>query len=51
MNGESGDKFDQYLGNPALAQADVIAQLYVAAKVEPLACDFGANAFADAADV
>lgn len=47
----TGDKFDQYLGNPALAQADVVAQLYVAAKAEPLACDFGADAFADAADV
>ena len=47
----TGDKFDQYLGNLALAQADVVAQLYVAAKAEPLACDFGADAFADAADV
>jgi len=47
----TGDKFDQYLGNPALAQADVVAQLYIAAKVEPLACDFGADAFANAADV
>lgn len=46
----TGDKFDQYLGNPALASADVVAQLYVAAKAEPVVSDFGADAFADAAE-
>lgn len=47
----TGDKFDEYLGNAALADHDVIAQLYVAAKAEPVISDFGADAFADATDV
>jgi hypothetical protein len=47
----TGDKFDQYVGNPALESTDILAQLYVAAKAEPVSCDFGSNAFADAVDV
>jgi hypothetical protein len=46
-----GAKFDQYVGNTALETSDVLAQLYVAAKAEPLSCDFGSDAFADAQDV
>lgn len=46
-----GDKFDLYLSNAALSDHDVIAQLYLAAKAEPLSCDFGSDAFADAQDV
>lgn len=44
-------KFDQYVSNPALEATDILAQLYVAAKAEPVACDFGSDAFADAIDV
>lgn len=44
-------KFDQYLGNAVLDDHDVIAQLYVAAKTEPVISDFGPNAFADATNV
>lgn len=47
----TGDKFDQYLSNAELADHDVIAQLYAAAKNEPVVCDFGADVFADALDV
>lgn len=47
----TGDKFDQYVGNPALENTDVLAQFYVAAKVEPISCDFGSDAFADAVNV
>ena len=47
----TGDKFDLYLGNAALEDHDVIAQLYMAAKAEPVASDFGQNVFADAIDV
>lgn len=47
----TGDKFDAYLSNPELASPGVLAQLYAAAKAEPISCDFGSNAFADAADV
>lgn len=43
-------KFDQYLSNAALETAEPIAQLYVAAKVEPVISDFGSDAFADAQD-
>ena len=45
------NKFDQYVGNPALESADVLARLYVAAKAEPVSCDFGSDAFGDALDV
>ena len=47
----TGAKFDQYLSNPELASPGVLAQLYAAAKAEPISCDFGSDAFADAADV
>lgn len=47
----TGSKFDQYLSPAALENSDVLAQFYIASKVEPLACDFGSDAFADAADV
>lgn len=46
-----GDKFDQYLSNAELMSPGILAQLYVAAKAEPISCDFGSNAFADAVDV
>lgn len=46
-----GDKFDQYLSNADLTSPGILAQLYVAAKAEPLSCDFGSDAFADAVDV
>jgi len=46
-----GDKFDQYLSNAELSTPGILAQLYVAAKAEPLSCDFGSDAFADAVDV
>jgi len=29
----------------------VLAQLYAASKAEPISCDFGTDAFADALDV
>lgn len=45
-----GAKFDQYLDNAELASPGILAQLYVAAKAEPISCDFGSNAFADAQD-
>ena len=45
------NKFDQYVGNSAIESTDILAQLYVAAKAEPVACDFGSDAFADALDV
>lgn len=44
-------KFDQYLGTAVLQDNDVLAQLYVAAKAEPVSSDFGSNVFADATDV
>jgi len=49
----SGDKFDLYLSTAALAASanDVVAQLYVAAKAEPVISDHGATIFADAIDV
>jgi hypothetical protein len=47
----TGAKFDQYLSNAELASPGILEQLYVAAKAEPLSCDFGSNAFADAQDV
>jgi hypothetical protein len=47
----TGAKFDQYLSPAALEASDVLAQFYVAAKAEPLSCDFGSAAFADAQDV
>lgn len=47
----NGAKFDQYLSNATLEDHDVIAQLYAAAKAEPVASDFGDNVFADAIDV
>ncbi|MBM4229511.1 MAG: hypothetical protein FJ184_02030 [Gammaproteobacteria bacterium] len=43
--------FDDYLAPAALENSSVLAQLYVAAKAEPISCDFGSNAFADALDV
>lgn len=46
-----GAKFDQYLSPAALESSDVLAQFYVAAKAEPISCDFGSDAFADAQDV
>ena len=46
-----GDKFDQYLSNEDLTSPGILAQLYVAAKAEPISCDFGSDAFADAVDV
>ena len=46
-----GDKFDQYLSNAELTSPGILAQLYVAVKAEPISCDFGSNAFADAANV
>lgn len=46
-----GAKFDQYLSNAVLETSDVIAQLYVAAKAEPVISDFGSDAFADATEV
>lgn len=45
-----GDKFDHYLGPAALELSDVLAQLYLAAKVEPGISDYGADVLADAAD-
>jgi hypothetical protein len=47
----TGPKFDAYLAPSALHASDVLAQFYVAAKAEPLSCDFGSGAFADAQDV
>jgi len=47
----TGAKFDQYLDNSEMETPGVLAQFYVAAKVEPLSCDFGSDAFADAQDV
>lgn len=47
----TGAKFDSYLSNPELQSPGVLAQLYVAAKAEPISCDFGSDAFADALDV
>ena len=47
----TGAKFDQYLSNAELASPGILEQLYVAAKAEPLSCDFGSDAFADAHDV
>jgi len=47
----TGDKFDLYLSNAALEDHDVIAQLYTAAKAEPVVSDFGSDVFADAIDV
>lgn len=47
----TGAKFDQYLSPAALEKSDVLAQFYVAAKAEPISCDFGSDAFADAQDV
>ncbi len=49
----TGAKFDQYLGNAALADAGVLAQLYAAAKVETLLAGGGLTAvnLADAVDV
>jgi hypothetical protein len=44
-------KFDQYLSNAELSTPGILAQLYVAAKAEPLSCDFGSDALADAVDV
>ena len=44
-------KFDQYLSNAELTSPGILAQLYVAAKAEPLSCDFGSDALADAVDV
>lgn len=46
-----GAKFDQYLSNAALESADVLAQLYIAAKSEPVISDFGSDCFADAQEV
>ena len=46
-----GDKFDEYLSNAELTSPGILAQLYVAAKAEPISCDFGSDAFADAVDV
>ena len=46
-----GDKFDEYLSNAELSMPGILAQLYVAAKAEPISCDFGGDAFADAVDV
>ena len=46
----TGAKFDEYLGNSVLTDRDAIAQLYAAARVEPVSCDFGSNVFADALD-
>lgn len=46
-----GADFDKYLGNPAIKSADVLAQLYAAAKVEKVVSDFGNTLFADAQDV
>ncbi len=47
----TGSKFDQYLSNPELESPGVLAQLYAAAKAEPINCDFGSDAFANATDV
>ena len=47
----SGDKFTPYLGNSILAGDDILGQLYLAAKVEPVSCDFGDDVFVDAQDV
>jgi hypothetical protein len=44
-------KFDQYLSNAELSTPGILAQLYVAAKAEPISCDFGSDALADAVDV
>jgi len=46
----TGDKFDQYLSPSALENSDILAQFYIAAKAEPLSCDFGSDAFANAQD-
>jgi len=46
-----GDKFDEYLSNADLTSPGILAQLYVAAKAEPISCDFGSDAFSDAVDV
>ena len=49
----TGAKFDQYLGNAALAGHDVLGQLYLAAKAERLIPGGGLTSLnlADAADV
>lgn len=46
-----GAKFDEYLDNAEIASPGILAQLYIAAKAEPISCDFGSRAFADAQDV
>tara|TARA_R110002050_G_scaffold186590_1_gene320923 strand:- start:160 stop:492 length:333 start_codon:yes stop_codon:yes gene_type:complete len=49
----TGAKFDEYLSPGVLAalEVDVVAQLYAAAKVEPVVSDFGGAVLADATDV
>lgn len=47
----SGAKFDQYLGNSTLVGQDILGQLYLAAKAEPVSCDFGDDVFTNAVDV
>ena len=41
-------KFDEYLSNDSLTNGDVLAQLYLAAKTEPVISDFGSDVFWDA---
>lgn len=43
-------KFDQYLGTAALDQGSVVAQLYAAARAEPVVSDYGPAVLADATD-
>lgn len=46
------DKFDQYFSNGVLAEADIVAQAYVAAKVESVDMWLGSGALlTDAEDV
>jgi hypothetical protein len=46
-----GAKFDHYLSAAVLAENDAVTQIYRAARVEPLSCDFGSHVFFDALDV
>lgn len=46
-----GAIFDQYLGNAALVGDDILGQLYVAAREQPVISDFGDDLFVSAISV
>lgn len=47
----TGAKFDAYLGGPEARAGNAVAQLYAAAKAEPVISDAGADVFSNAQDV